>query len=92
PEPIARDGHFDENLEAQTGPDTPEVLKYLNSTAEEESLSVAIIRNTNADAPNLTLNVHNQIGRGELYVVAACGLVLQVGVLVYSGIAAKYSI
>ncbi|KAJ4308776.1 hypothetical protein N0V84_011892 [Fusarium piperis] len=29
-------------------------------------------------------------GRGELYVVAACGLVLQAGVLVYSGIAAKY--
>ncbi|CAI6089116.1 unnamed protein product [Clonostachys chloroleuca] len=91
PEPIARDGHFDEDLEAQTCPDTREVLKDSNSkTTEEESPSVVIIRNTNADAPNLTLNVHNQIGRGELYVVAACGLVLQVGVLVYSGIAAKY--
>ncbi|KAJ4167385.1 hypothetical protein NW754_011200 [Fusarium falciforme] len=91
PEPIARDGHFDEDLEAQTGPDTREVLKDSNSkTTEEESPSVVIIRNTNADAPNLTLNVHNQVGRGELYVVAACGLVLQAGVLVYSGIAAKY--
>ncbi|KAJ4077796.1 hypothetical protein NW761_012114 [Fusarium oxysporum] len=91
PEPSARDGHFDEDLEAQTGPDTREVLKDSNSkTTEEENPSVVIIRNTNADAPNLTLNVHNQVGRGELYVVAACGLVLQVGVLVYSGIAAKY--
>ncbi|EEU33424.1 uncharacterized protein NECHADRAFT_89508 [Fusarium vanettenii 77-13-4] len=60
PEPIARDGHFDEDLEAQTGSDTREVLKESNSKAtQEESLSVVTIRNTNADAPNLTLNVHN---------------------------------
>ncbi|KAK6719619.1 hypothetical protein SNK05_002750 [Fusarium graminearum] len=72
-------------------PDTREVLEESNSkTTGEESPSVVIIRNTKAKAPNLTLNIHNQVGRGELYVVAACGLVLQVGVLVYSGITAKY--
>ncbi|KAL8399273.1 hypothetical protein RB596_007914 [Gaeumannomyces avenae] len=47
----------------------------------------AVIRNTEAHTPNLTLNVHNQVGRGELYIVAACGTVLQLGVLVYSGLA-----
>ncbi|EJT69327.1 hypothetical protein GGTG_12946 [Gaeumannomyces tritici R3-111a-1] len=49
----------------------------------------AVIRNTEAHTPNLTLNVHNQVGRGELYIVAACGTVLQLGVLVYSGLAAR---
>ncbi|KAL8365070.1 hypothetical protein RB595_004064 [Gaeumannomyces hyphopodioides] len=49
----------------------------------------AVIRNTEAQTPNLTLNVHNQVGRGELYIVAACGTVLQLGVLVYSGFATR---
>ncbi|KAK4113209.1 hypothetical protein N656DRAFT_708131, partial [Canariomyces notabilis] len=51
---------------------------------------VAVIRNTDADTPNLTLNVHNQVGRGELYVVSICGIVLQLGVLVYSGLTAYH--
>lgn len=52
--------------------------------------SVIIIRNTDVDAPNLMLNAHNQLARGELYLVAAIGIVLQLGVLVYSGCATYY--
>ncbi|KAK3293620.1 uncharacterized protein B0H64DRAFT_419316 [Chaetomium fimeti] len=46
--------------------------------------SVFVLRNTAAQAPNLTLNVHNQLSRGELYVVALFGIILQLGVLAYS--------
>ncbi|KAH7019700.1 hypothetical protein EDB80DRAFT_514823, partial [Ilyonectria destructans] len=51
---------------------------------------LVIIRNTdNPDThtPNLTLNVHARFDRGELYIVAAIGTILQFGVLVYSGFA-----
>ncbi|KAK4124307.1 hypothetical protein N657DRAFT_663413 [Parathielavia appendiculata] len=48
---------------------------------------VAVVQIAIADTPNLTLNTHNQVGRGKLYMVVVCGLVLQLGVLVYSGLA-----
>ncbi|EAQ84867.1 hypothetical protein CHGG_08881 [Chaetomium globosum CBS 148.51] len=48
---------------------------------------VAAIRNLDAPAPSLTLNVQNQLSRGELYLVAALGTLLQFGVLVFSGCA-----
>ncbi|KAL2198382.1 hypothetical protein P885DRAFT_33150, partial [Corynascus similis CBS 632.67] len=59
--------------------------------------SVFVVRNgadttdTAAKAPNLTLNVHDSLGRGELYVVAVFGVILQLGVLVYSGFATYHS-
>ena len=46
---------------------------------------VIVIRNMAPHAPNLTLNVHNELGRGELYLVAVLGTLLQLGVLVFSG-------
>ncbi|KAH6848117.1 hypothetical protein B0I37DRAFT_376732, partial [Chaetomium sp. MPI-CAGE-AT-0009] len=46
--------------------------------------SVIVLRNTAAQAPNLTLNVHNQLSRGELYMVAVVGIILQLAVLAYS--------
>ncbi|KAH6716219.1 hypothetical protein BKA61DRAFT_340190 [Leptodontidium sp. MPI-SDFR-AT-0119] len=55
-----------------------------------EGASVIVVRNTVAQAPNLTLNAYNQFGRGELYVVAVCGIVIQFGVLIYSGFATYY--
>ena len=62
-----------------------------NSEKPGDRSPVVVIRNTNLNIiPNLTLNVHNQVGRGELYIVAILGIVLQLGVLVYFGIAAKY--
>jgi hypothetical protein len=51
---------------------------------------LAVFRNTQANSPNLTLNLHGKAGRGELYVAAIIGIVLQLGVLVYAGIITYY--
>ncbi|KAF7542176.1 hypothetical protein G7Z17_g11812 [Cylindrodendrum hubeiense] len=45
-----------------------------------------VIRNTGTQTPNLTLNVHARFDMRELYIVAAFGTLLQLGVLVYSGL------
>ncbi|KAH6847821.1 hypothetical protein B0I37DRAFT_152071 [Chaetomium sp. MPI-CAGE-AT-0009] len=66
----------------------------LNSAAEEGKAStspeIIIVRNTAADAPNISLNSHDQSGRGELRLVAVIGTILQLGVLTYSGFATYY--
>ncbi|RSL44714.1 hypothetical protein CEP54_014574 [Fusarium duplospermum] len=50
------------------------------------SLSEAIIIHSQRDAaPNISLNCHGQICRGELYLVAIFATLLQAAVLVYSG-------
>lgn len=41
-------------------------------------------------APNLTLNVHGQVGRGGIYAAAAFGTALQLGILAYFALATKY--
>ncbi|KAK1770501.1 ankyrin repeat-containing domain protein [Phialemonium atrogriseum] len=51
---------------------------------------IIIVRNKAADAPNISLNAHNQFGRGELRAVAAIGTLLQLGVLLYCGFATYY--
>jgi hypothetical protein len=37
------------------------------------------------DAPNLTINVHNQLSRRELHLTAAFGIILQLGVVIFNG-------
>ncbi|KAH8743703.1 hypothetical protein F5882DRAFT_498905, partial [Hyaloscypha sp. PMI_1271] len=64
-------------------------LANLDPKTAKAGVSV-IFRNTDIKAPNLTLNAHNQQARGELYLVAAIGIVLQLGVLAYSGCATFY--
>ncbi|KAL2270538.1 hypothetical protein VTJ83DRAFT_2722 [Remersonia thermophila] len=49
---------------------------------------VVVVRNSLDISPNLTLNVYNKQSRRELYIVAAIGLILQISVVVYAGIAA----
>ncbi|KAK7421581.1 hypothetical protein QQX98_002048 [Neonectria punicea] len=51
---------------------------------------IVILRNIHASAPNLTLNVHSQVSRIELYIVATLGIILQLGVLVYFGFTTYY--
>ena len=41
-------------------------------------------------APNISLNLHKQIGRRDIRMTAAIGLFLQAGVLVYSGLGVYY--
>lgn len=51
---------------------------------------IVIVRNTTAEAPNISLNSHNQFNRGELRVVAVIATILQFGVLVFCGLATYY--
>ncbi|KAH6627058.1 hypothetical protein B0J18DRAFT_478009 [Chaetomium sp. MPI-SDFR-AT-0129] len=66
----------------QNGPTSPNECNLNQPTT--------VIRNVTAQAPNLTLNVRNKLGRGELYLVAATGTFLQLGVLVFSGFTAYH--
>ncbi|RYP50204.1 hypothetical protein DL768_004225 [Monosporascus sp. mg162] len=93
-----RDPSETEKGSARTGPRKGSIMSPYegsrddsNSENPDESrLPIAAIRNTTAHTPNLALNIHNQVGRGELYVVAAFGIVLQLGVLVNCGFATSY--
>lgn len=49
-----------------------------------------VIRNKSVHSPNLTLNVQNIIGGAELYSAAAFGTLLQVAIIVFSGVATYY--
>ncbi|KAF4334970.1 ankyrin repeat [Fusarium beomiforme] len=48
---------------------------------------IVIVRNTTAEAPNISLNSHSQFGRGGLRVVAVIATILQFGVLAFCGFA-----
>jgi len=52
--------------------------------------SIVVLRNTSAATPNLSLNIHSQVSRWELYAAAIFGVVLQLGILVYFGVATCY--
>ncbi|KAK4205323.1 ankyrin repeat-containing domain protein [Triangularia verruculosa] len=65
----------------------PEVGNLQNTRPQDP---IIIIRNTDMDMPNLALNVHNQVNRIGLYMVAVFGTVIQVGVLVWAGLATYY--
>ncbi|RYP78372.1 hypothetical protein DL771_000557 [Monosporascus sp. 5C6A] len=66
----AQDGSIAEKGDLQTDHLAPEIV---------------VVRNTRPDAPNITLNAHNHVGRMGLRVVAVIGVVLQLGVLIYCG-------
>ncbi|CAM1508997.1 Fc.00g027360.m01.CDS01 [Cosmosporella sp. VM-42] len=60
------------------------------NTTDSSPSDIIIIRNNSEAAPNISLNCHNQIWRGELRVAAVFGSILQLGVLIYSGFATYY--
>ena len=51
---------------------------------------VVLVQKPGVATPNLSLNIHGQISRSELYIVAIFGTMLQLGILVYYGIATCY--
>ncbi|KLU85217.1 hypothetical protein MAPG_04247 [Magnaporthiopsis poae ATCC 64411] len=77
----------------RTSPKKDEERAPADDTRQEGALAdgaqqeVVIIRNKSAAAPNISLNSHNQSGRGELRAVAVVATILQLGVLTYSGFA-----
>ncbi|KAF2264918.1 hypothetical protein CC78DRAFT_215157 [Lojkania enalia] len=75
----------------QVIPDCKETQKnYYRLDEIHEGSYVTVVRNTAADTPNLTLNIRNQVGRADLYVVAVCGIILQLGSLLYFWFATYY--
>ncbi|KAM7189792.1 Ankyrin repeat-containing domain protein [Rhypophila sp. PSN 637] len=78
-----------DNRERITGKLRQGTPKTGDTASTDKSSRLIAIRNTSAATPNLTLNVHNQVGRRELYIVATLGIVLQFGVLVYCGLATR---
>ncbi|KAF4333350.1 ankyrin repeat [Fusarium beomiforme] len=68
--------------------------------ARKDGLSVVIIRRKETEdnkehetkdiAPNLTLNIHSCVGRGELYAVALFGILVQLGILAYYACSTYY--
>lgn len=52
--------------------------------------NVIIIRNTTHPAPNITHNRYKNTGRGELYLAACFGVLLQIGVISYCGIITQF--
>ncbi|KAI9170538.1 hypothetical protein HJFPF1_00006 [Paramyrothecium foliicola] len=64
---------------------------HVELNSAEEAPYPAVIRDFQEGiVPNLTLNLYNKGGRGELYLVALCGVMLQFDVLFYFGIASVF--
>lgn len=67
--------------------DAPETNNGPGPGTKRSGRPIVVIRNLDAPAPSLTLNVRNELSRGEFYLVAVLGTVLQLGVLLFSGYA-----
>ncbi len=61
-----------------------------DSERGEDDDPIVVVRNTIDTAPNLTLNLHNALGRADLYAIAVFGILLQLGFLVYCGFITYY--
>ncbi|KAK2796930.1 hypothetical protein FQN50_009389 [Emmonsiellopsis sp. PD_5] len=76
--------------------ESKEQFPWLNAKEKELFLprlipsNCYVVRNTNTEAPNITLNIHNSVGRNQLRVVAAIGTVVQLGILIYFGFVTYY--
>ncbi|KAI0596351.1 hypothetical protein F4775DRAFT_316176 [Biscogniauxia sp. FL1348] len=66
-------------------------ISNASSAPSKKHRKVTIIRDSDLDAPNLSLNCHNRVGRAEIYLMAAIGTLLQIGVLVFFGFITLYA-
>ncbi|KAF4460127.1 ankyrin repeat [Fusarium albosuccineum] len=77
-------------------PDTEDSTRQTSQADAEQGQEtlqdIAIIRNNSSTSPNIALNCHNRVKRGEVKAFAAIGTFLQTGVLLYSGFASQYPI
>ncbi|KAL6907290.1 hypothetical protein GGI43DRAFT_431349 [Trichoderma evansii] len=82
-------------LESSTGNSKPSISKMpassnISSTEDsknKEELELVIAMDTSNDnVPNLLLNCHDRVGRSEIYLAAAFGVVLQLGAIIYFGV------
>ncbi|KAM0361793.1 hypothetical protein ACHAP4_002267 [Fusarium culmorum] len=74
--------------QAHSTPNSYSVADFRETPTRGEKLKkLRIIRDTSEDSPNIILNCHPPASRGELWLFAAFGTLLQLGVLAYSGFA-----
>ncbi|KAK3996578.1 hypothetical protein QBC44DRAFT_231340 [Cladorrhinum sp. PSN332] len=59
----------------------------ISGNSDDRQPSTVVIRNGEAESPNLTLNTDNRVGRRGTYAAATVGVLLQAVVLVYAGFA-----
>ncbi|KAH7235456.1 hypothetical protein BKA59DRAFT_425368, partial [Fusarium tricinctum] len=87
--------HYTDGIQSDNqAPPTIEVLEldeainkgYITDCGKKLQ-KVCIIRDVSGDSPNIMLNCHPPAKEGELWAFAAIGTCLQLGVLIYSGLA-----
>lgn len=78
-------------VDEEQGNPTPNPCSPTNShstpTTKKRLQKICLIRETSGDSPNIILNCHPSANRRELWLFAAFGTFLQLGVLTYSGFA-----
>ncbi|CAF3624587.1 unnamed protein product [Fusarium graminearum] len=78
-------------VDEEQGNPTPNPCSPTNShstpTTKKRLQKICLIRDTSGDSPNIILNCHPSANRRELWLFAAFGTFLQLGVLTYSGFA-----
>ncbi|KAF4449004.1 ankyrin repeat protein [Fusarium austroafricanum] len=67
-----------------------ERLKPQDNEQQGQEPEMVILRNTKTQAPNITLNRHKKVTRRHLYIAAAFGCIVQLGVLTYFGLTTYY--
>ncbi|KAL5093277.1 hypothetical protein Trisim1_011081 [Trichoderma cf. simile WF8] len=60
-------------------------LRKGDSNAKQDTKEMIVVVESDDSAPNLLLNCHDRVERGEIYLAAAIGVILQLGALVYFG-------
>ncbi|UKZ83099.1 hypothetical protein TrVFT333_010902 [Trichoderma virens FT-333] len=63
----------------------PDIFVVVDNTDDTDETNHTNHDGTNKIAPNLLLNCHDRVGRMEIYLAAAFGVMLQLGALVYFG-------
>ncbi|KAH8126986.1 hypothetical protein FP744_10007711 [Trichoderma asperellum] len=62
------------------------IIPIEDSENGEKIEMVIISGNLDDSAPNVYLNCHDRVGRGEIYLAAALGIILQLGAILYFGV------
>ncbi|OAQ98850.1 hypothetical protein LLEC1_01715 [Akanthomyces lecanii] len=75
----------------QSGSNSQQSGNHGRPKAADQTSKIVIVRDRDDAAPNISLNCHNRHSRNEIILVAAVGVLIQTGVLVYCGFATRNS-
>lgn len=80
--------HRSESGKSESSETDPGGVKDPNNGQKKEI--IVVVDNSDNSSPNLLLNCHDRVSRGEIYFYAALGVILQIGTLIYFGISSYY--